>query len=483
MTAGNLPSYLRQPAYQYKLEKIKRRNENLVYSNPADFINAQMFIPETGAPLQLHPRQYDVLQAMAARDDDGNFIYSTWLYSAPKKSAKTTIGAGVALWQAWRVPDGEIYIIGNDLKQADNRMAQAIRYCVEHNPYMRARVKVTSSKYKIQLDNGTRIESIPVDPRGEAGMNPTGLFWTETWGAYGNAAEMLWSEATLSPTRSGQSFKFVESYAGYTGQSTILERLYKYVVKKGVLTDVPELYTNGATIGYWCTERYLSWQQDAAYYTQQAAEKTPAEFDRQHENRWVDSLQLFVPAAWWTACRGDVPALERGESLIIGLDAAVSGDCFAIVAVSRRGELVYPRYVNVWYPPPGGKIDYGAEGGPESEVRRLCRELPVAQVCYDPYQLHDMATRLTNEGVAWFEEFPQGQDRLMADKQLYDNIRDRNIIHAGETALAEHIGNAAAEIDKADAKLRIVKRDAALKIDAAVALSMASYRARYLLIG
>ena len=189
------------------------------YANPADFIGAEVYDPDSGNRLTLHPEQRAVLEAMSERDEAGNFKHSLWLYSAPKKSAKTTIGAGVALWQAWQVPRGEIYIIGNDQRQADNRMAQIIRYTILNNPKMKSRVNITKSSFKIDLDNGTRIDIIPVDPRGESGMNPTGLFWTEAWGAMGARAEMLWSEATLSPTRSGQSFKFVESYAGYSGES------------------------------------------------------------------------------------------------------------------------------------------------------------------------------------------------------------------------------------------------------------------------
>lgn len=448
----------------------------LVTEDVADFIGQHMFIPETGRALELHPEQTAVLNAMNTRDSNGDFRYSTWIYSAPKKSAKTTIGAGVALWQAWRVPYGEVYIIGNDQKQADSRMAQAIRYCVEHNPAMAGRVKVATSKYTIKLDNGTRIEAIPVDPRGEAGMNPTGLFWTEAWGAVGKAAELLWTEAALSPTRAGQSFKFVDSYAGFTGESLLLERLHHGIVTNGEPhAALPEVYTRGGSIAYWCTRRFLPWQSNdaaAAYYAQEALEKTPSEFRRIHNNEWVTSENVFVPSEWWDACRGDVPTLDKRTPMVLAMDAGVTSDCFALVGVSRLGDTVAVRYAQAWKPN-GGKLDFAL---PEAEVRRLCREYNILCVAYDPYQLHDMATRLGGEGVAWMYEFKQGEARLKADKLLYDMIRERRIVHNGDATLTEHVKNANAKTE-GDNRLRIVKRAEHLKIDLAVALSMATERA------
>ena len=464
--------------------------DTLTYDNPADFIEQELYIPETGAPMQLHPEQRAVLEAMAVRAA-GKFLFSTWLFSMPKKSAKTTIGAGVALWQAWRVPDGEIYIIGNDLKQADNRMAQAIRYCVEHNPRMRQRVTVTTSKYTIRLDNGTKIESIPVDPRGEAGMNPTGLFWTEAWGAKGSRAKLLWTEAALSPTRAGDSFKFVESYAGFNGESEVLELLYEGVVKNGQPHPVvPELYTNGASIAYWCTRRYLPWQTSEsgqAYYRQEAIEKPPSEFDRIHNNKWSSASEAFVPVEWWDACRVEpLPPLRPGQGLVLALDAAVDSDCFGIVGVSkdtgRHGQTIPTvRYVRKWTPPTGGKIrfsnphDPDDRETPEGELRHLCRSHRIECIAYDPYQLEEFAQRLSD--LAFFEAFNQNAPRLVADKQLYDVIREARIQHGGDPDLRDHIQNANRKPD--GDKLRIVKRTTALKIDLCVALSMAVDRVLY----
>lgn len=175
------------------------------------------------------------------------------------------------------------------------------------------------------------------------------------------------------------------------------------------------------------------------------------------------------------------------QSVVIGMDAAVSGDCFALVMVSRNTDgAVYVRRVRIWSPPKGGKIlfrnpsDPNDLTTPEGVLRAWCREFRVAEVAYDPYQLHDMATSLYTEGVAYFREFSQGADRLTSDKQLYDLIRDGRIVHDGDDTLTQHVTNANAQIDKESTKLRIVKRSETSHVDACVALSMAAARALYL---
>lgn len=138
---------------------------------------------------------------------------------------------------------------------------------------------------------------------------------------------------------------------------------------------------------------------------------------------------------------------------------------------------VLTTFVQRWKPTQGHKVDFmGTEQkpGPELTVKRLVKEYNVIEVAYDPYQLHDMATRLKHQGLAWFREFPQGSDRLTADSQFRALIRERRFWHRGEPDLREHILNANAKVDAEDRRLRIVKRMEKMKIDLAVAASMGS---------
>ena len=179
---------------------------------------------------------------------------------------------------------------------------------------------------------------------------------------------------------------------------------------------------------------------------------------------------------WWDACRHDLPAYEPLEPWVIALDAAVSGDCFGLVAVTRKNGIIIPRYVRKWTPPAGGQIMYNAPAGtpperdesPAGELRRICARHSVVKVVYDPFQLHSFCNQMKEELIVYFSEFPQTTKRLLADKALRDTIRERKIWQDGNYELREHITNANAKSEGESDKLRIVKRTEKAKIDLAV---------------
>jgi phage terminase large subunit-like protein len=157
----------------------------------------------------------------------------------------------------------------------------------------------------------------------------------------------------------------------------------------------------------------------------------------------------------------------------LAADAGVSDDNFALVGVTRHphnNDHVAVRYVQRWLPN-GGKIDFDLV---EAEIARLCNAFHVVLITYDPYQLHQMMTGLTNSGLVYCSEFGQQKDRLEADRGLRDLIMQKRIAHDGNPELRAHIDNADAKIDATTRKIRMVKGRG--KIDGAVALSMAVHK-------
>ena len=439
--------------------------------------------PETAQPLGPGPialadHQRRIVRAALERDGSGRFRWTTVVYSAPKKSGKTRIAAMVAAWLAQTSGQyAEVYCLANDGKQSADRVLAAIKKANDLGG-LGWRDKMT----RVDLPNGSFIEAIPVDPTGEAGANPTATFWSEMWGFRLTAKERLWSEFTIPPTRQGRAIRWVESYAGFTGESPVLEQLYEQGVKEGKPhPDLPGLpvYVNerARLFCYWDHEPRMAWQ-TPEYYEAEAALLTESEFRRIHRNEWVTSETEAIPIENWDRCRDpQLPPLGPQAPVILGLDAAVSGDCTALVAVSRHPrnhQLVAVRGVQVWEPPTGGKMDYSATL--EKAVRHWCQNYNVVCVTYDPYQLHKMATDLRKEGLGWFLEFSQGQQRLVADKQFYDLVMARKLAHDGNPTLRQHVQNAAAKIQGDARHLRFVKKADRLKIDALVAASMAAFQ-------
>lgn len=463
--------------------------ENFYVEDPRDPVTGEQFEP---GPIRLADHQKRIIRA-ALTKVNGLFPFTTIVYSTIKKSGKTRLAAGIGAWYAdTQGQYNEVYCLANDGKQSSDRILSAIRKGVELSPHLDWEI----TKTRIVLPTGTFIEAIPCDPTGQAGANPGVTVWSEMWGFRHEYKERLWTEMTVPPTRYGKAFRLVESYAGYSGESNVLEHLYDVGVRHGMrhplFPDIP-VYINipARTFVYWDTgeaARRMPWQ-TPEYYSEESQLLTPSEYGRIHENIWAEALDKAIPLAWWDRLEDAVidgerlPPIERNEPVVLGVDASVSQDCCAMIAVTRhpkRHKDTAVRIVRVWEPPRGGAIDYSVTLEPA--IREMCSAYNVVEVTYDKYQLHMLMTNLRRDGVSRMFQFDQGPRRALADKQLFDKIVRREIVHNGDAVLRAHVNNAAAATK--NEKYRFVKMTASLlqgitakPIDALVATSMADYEA------
>jgi hypothetical protein len=498
--------------------QIKEAELKALYADPCAWMEKHFFIEDflhpgsgRGSLINLARHQKAILRYAFKADERGRYPYSTIVYSCPKKSGKTAIAAAVARWAAetWG-RFSEIYCLANDFDQARGRafasISQSIELHPDYDPGRRhlAGEWVVRDRELYHLPTGSRINAVAADYKGEAGSNPSLTLWTELWGYCSSASRRLWAEMTPSPARPN-SICFVETYAGFEGESDLLEDIYKLGKKGRQLTageigdlsafvEAPNadslipVWVNEAAglLMYWdegAVAHRMPWQQgpDAeAYYREQAARLGDGQFDRLHLNKWAAAIGEAIPIEWWDACTYPLPlpppqARDR-TPLVIGVDASVSGDCTAVNVVSRHPQLkdeVVQRACRAWAPPQGGKIDYDQTVTPF--VDNLVANYNVVEVAYDEYQLHLWATQQRKKaGAAWYRSFNQGADRLVADKQTKDLVIARKIHHLGDPEQRAHVQNALAKIPTDDPnKLRFVKKGQEFKIDLLVSLSMA----------
>ena len=518
-----------------------------------DWGEANFWIAPSRQLIRIPLHQRAVLRFLMALGPDGFREWATIVYSTVKKSGKSTIGALVARFVAeTQTAMGEVYCLGNDLRQAKERSFKFLKDSVQLTPgsLRRSGEIVLPGQWRCQatkmecLLTSTTVEALSVDAAGEAGSAPDMSLWTEAWGIESQESLRFWEEMTPVVTKPN-SFRMVESYAGYTGDSPLLEQIYEIGMRGRQLTagelaeaaardQGGERYedflhafaeTGGdpaAPVPIWIDEtaklamfwdsgvvaRRMPMQLGArgkSYYQEEEAALTPGAYRRLHLNEWSASEGDYIPLHLWDACKEDLPPFlpENDEPVVLSMDAATTGDCFAIVAVTRhpdpqRHDDAAIRACRKWTPPKGGRIDYA---GPEEFVRVICqggcvaghywprddceackggqRSKPynVMQCTYDPFQLEDMAGRLQNEGVTWMKPFDQMQERLKADRRLYDLVVNRRLAHNGDEDLREHIQNSVAKLEAhQDSKMRIIKRTNAKKIDLAVAASMAVHQ-------
>ena len=230
-----------------------------------------------------------------------------------------------------------------------------------------------------------------------------------------------------------------------------------------------------------------------------------------------DSEEIYITPQSWARCYDpNMPELTRVEPCVIGIDAAVRDDCFAVVVASRHpANIERPaiRLVRTWRPSRGHPIDmrqperfirWLAEGGCANEHPRsmpligdheldgspiedclLCVNhqhdvgpYNVLEIAYDPTQLEGMIQGFQRDGIWGTSRFDQGKDRLIADAGMRRLAMRVELAHNGDPVLAEHVTKAKAKVSPdEDRTLRIIKSAPDQKIDAAVAASMAVARA------
>ena len=428
----SLKDLLSPQAYQSlqadRARRLIEKYRNPLNEPPIDWIQKNFYLYDTGNLMSLYECQRRPLELALERDTDGNLKYNTILWSWPKKSAKSSVIAAMADYVASHKSNGSVKLVANDLKQADSRVGMYLRENIKlgKKAGKSQGIDINPSGYKIRYPNGAIVESVPIDPSGEAGGNDDMIVYSELWGWKSKAHQRMWSEMTLSPNKWGNSQRWIDTYAGITGESPILEQLYETGVKQGVKKwPDHEVYVNEAAkmLTVWVTKPMLPWQ-TKAYYDQERSQLIPSEYDRMHGNKWVTSTQAFMPIEIWDSCKIDRLPPLNGRGVIISIDAAVENDCFAVVVVSREGDKVQVRYCRIWQPHDGLQVDFNDV---EEEIKRLISAYNVVEIAYDPYQMANMAQRLGD--LAFWNPFTQGSPRLIADKRLYDMILSRQIEH------------------------------------------------------
>jgi hypothetical protein len=374
-----------------------------------------------------------------------------------------------------------VYVIANDLSQAQERVFDLIAKQVRTMGLVRRGAAALSATEILFPETGTRIVALPADFAGASGAIFGVSSWTELWAFRYEAHARLWEEMTPIPNR--RSLRIVDSYAGFTGDSPILEPLWaRALAGQGLDAELPIL-ASGKLWAYIDTgeeAQRRGWLGDPsemqAYYEEQAESLRPGTYARLHLNAWQSGEEAFVTSEDWEACversaRPLTPEQASGLRLSVGVDAATKADCAAVVAVARQddGRLRVVRH-RIWTPKRGQPLDL--EETIVKFVLELRRDYQVAAVLFDPYGMQVPEVMLRRSGLRMVE-FPQTQsNQTRAGDNLWHLIRERRLAAYPDKELRQHVLNAVAV--ETGRGWRLAKEKASRKIDGVVALSMAS---------
>jgi hypothetical protein len=239
---------------------------------------------------------------------------------------------GALLWWAFTHATTEVIVVANDLDQSVSRVFKTMVDLLAANPALGA--SATIKAQEIVLSNGTTIRAIASEYRGAAGARHSLVIFDELWRFDSERAQRLYEEPTPPPTEP-DAWVLVVTYAGFLGESTLLEAIYR----RGLAgTRVDDRWSYTRRTAWRCSGRTTPrhpWQ-TPAYYAEQARSLRPTTFARLHRDEWVSAESTFLTAALWDACVTPPtgPLLPtRAAPLFVGVDASTKHDSSAVVAV------------------------------------------------------------------------------------------------------------------------------------------------------
>jgi phage terminase large subunit-like protein len=441
-------------------------------ADPIAFIERYLINPETGEPFELLPAERAFLIYAFQLDENGKLRFPELLYSCPKKSGKTTFAALIIIVMLLLFGGayGEAFALANDREQAKGRVFEMIRRIIEASPLLRRETKITESRITFPAFNAT-ITAIASDAASAAGANPTISCFDELWAFSSERSRRLWDEMIPPPTRK-IACRLTVTYAGYEGESLLLEELHK---RGKALPQVgKDLYAGDGLLMFWSHEPVAPWQ-DEAWLASMRATLRPSAFSRMVLNEFASSESAFVDLSAWDQCvMPDLLPLRQDADLSVwcGVDASIRRDSTALVLCTydKQAECVRLIAHKVFTPSAGDPIDF--EATIERTILEWDEKFLLRKCLFDPFQLVSVMQRLQRAGVQ-IEEYAQTIPNLTAaTSNLLDLISARQLILYPDQQMRLAVSRAV--MIESSRGFRLAKHKAQHRIDSIVALSMAA---------
>lgn len=459
-----------------------------------------------GMPLELEPWQQDFMDEALAVDDDGDPVWSSVCLVVPRKQGKTTLLAAYALWHLLE-HDGspEILLAASSDRQA-GRLFDAVTAFARRNEFIASQVHIRDYAGEIaRADGGGKVLRMSSDPERLHGYNPSLVIVDELHAWLAPRLRRAWAALTTAggARKSAQVFTITTAGESHTRETGILGRLIDGNERQGELTKDGALTVSRNFAGRTLVWKYEAQTTDPAdtdaikaanpaswiteeYLAKQAAnpELSPDEFLQLHACVWTDgSRRAWIPRGAWQALEVPELAIPEDAELFVGVDAALNDDCTAVawawripdtdrigvkchVIGARRGvachELVSERTMD-----PRIALEV---------IEKLAEKHTIREVSYDPNRFELAARMLGEQGFTTTDAWGKRANQTRAWASWFDGVQTGRIAHDGDLVLAEHVTHAEAEHTENGWKVRKIRGQGRVKIDALVAAAIATWR-------
>lgn len=429
-----------------------------------------------GRPLRVTDWQYDLLEDIYERREDGLFRYKRTLIGLSRKAGKSLLGSLIGLYGLIEgEPGAEVYSAAGDRQQARIVFGEARRQVLESDTLSKA-CRVYRDVIEVP-ETGAIYRVLASDSKLVQGLNPSTVVCDELHVVH----EDLWDALTLGSGARRDPMVVAITTAGYDLES-ICGRLYQY--GKRVVNN--EIEDQAFGFFWWEAPEECdvhdrkAWaaanpnldlglisEEDFEVAARQTAEVA---FRRYRLNQWVRSQESWLPSGSWEQCLAPELELVANAPTFVGIDMALKHDSIAVVCVQEIDGRLIVR-AKIWLPD-GDFIDVMDV---ENYIRKLRDDYDLIEVAYDPAYMQRSAEILADDGFPMVE-FPQSAARMVpACGHLYEMIVGGKIAHDGAPVFTDQVMSATPR--STDQGWRLSKGKSKRKIDAAIALAMAVDRA------
>ena len=437
-------------------------------SRGADFIG---WSESVGFPL-LPWQQWLAVEAHRVKAD-GRWAARTCGLTVARQNGKSGFMRMLVLWHMFELGTMRVLSMAQNRALALDQFRQAVDL-VESVPELAARVKRvnrTNGSESLTLDNGAQWAIVAATMEGPRGRTAD-LLWVDE---LREISEPAWKAATPVTRARMNARTWVTSNAG-DAHSTVLNDLRGQAI---IATDPAVFWAEWSADPDRHPSDPVAWQQanpalghliDEDVIRQAQATDKPEAFMTETLCRWVDAIESPWPYGAWDACTDPQLVIRPDMPCWFGLDVSLD---------RRRADLVVAALLDDGRSGLGLLDAWTASDAVDevqiaSDVAELARQHLPQSIVFDKWTGQGIATKLQTAGFM-VEDCSGVRFATACDSTLGAMVHGR-LVHAGQEELTTAM-NACARRNVADGGWRVVRRDSAGHISAAVALIMAVHAA------
>lgn len=448
----------------------------------------------SGELIHLRPWQQELINWLLARRADGKRKHRQALIGLPRKSGKSALLSGLALYELMLGPEGgEAFTVATTRDQARIVFGTTKRM-VEMDPELMSMTKLfrdaiefpeTGSVFRVMAAEAPQLE----------GLNPSFVIVDEV---HALPNRELWDVLSLAMAARTDPQMVGITTAGVKfdrfGAESLCYSMYNY----GERVASKEIEDHSFGLAWWQPKDPKADHRDPKVWAEAnpglgdiqsledfeaAVQRTPeSEFRTKRLNLWVDSSSTWLPEGAWDGVY-DSREVNAGDDVVLALDGSFNGDSTALVGVrlaTDEDDKPHVFVVDAWERPPNSQDEWSVDIlEVEDAIRQAAKTYNVKEVACDPYRWARTMQILAEERLP-IVEFPQSAQRMSpATTRMYEAVMNETITHDGDLRLARHISAAVLKVDNRGSRLVKESRGTSRKIDLAVCAVMALDRAEW----